>query len=55
MAVDGIDIGSGVNTADLYAGRTKSASEAVSGLHSEDIRISDEYRRQELRIRVSLR
>ena len=30
MAVDGIGIGSGVNTADLYAGRTKSASEAVS-------------------------
>ena len=30
MAVDGIGIGSGVNTTDIYAGRTKSASEAVS-------------------------
>ena len=30
MAVDGIGVGSGVNTSDYYAGKTKSASEAAS-------------------------
>lgn len=30
MAVDGIGVGSGINTADYYTGKTKSASEAAS-------------------------